>query len=439
VRARPPLGAGVPTVRARPPLGAGVPTLRALIVAVLVGASLIGSSAWGHPPPAPPPAPATAAPSAGIATPSAPAPVPTTIRALMPAEAPLAPDKLAKPGRVRLEYKLGKGTATCDGEALFRKIFTAETAAADPFAPTGPAESIVEVRFENESPGFRTVVELRDLEGHVLLRREGLERTCMDASDRAMIVLLLTVFPSSAPPASPASSVSPPAAPPAGESGQGVTRRDFDDFRRSMEARLDAQDETIEGLREKNLALQKALDKERKSMDLTFALATGALITANLTSNVGPGVWFGGEGRFGPVSLGLEVRGVLPSPVVLGPYDFDVSQVVALLVPCGRYSYFFGCTVLGAGGEFHHDTYAGQDTMVSGPVLQIGGRLGVEVPFGDTMFGARAWGEVLYSAPKAGSFYSATATTPRLEWTRQDVAAFFGLGLVFKFGNEGAR
>lgn len=168
-------------------------------------------------------------------------------------------------------------------------------------------------------------------------------------------------------------------------------------------------------------------------------------MTANLTSNVGPGAWLGAEGRFGPVSMGLELRGVFPSQVLViqEPLkDFDYSSMTASLVPCGRYSYFFGCAIFGTGVELHTDSnFDGK----GGPfthtlaIFQLGARLGIEVPFGDSPFAGRAFGEAAFTLPPTGENYKPTIEAEYVSWDRPIVAAFFGAGLVFKFGNEGAK
>lgn len=163
-------------------------------------------------------------------------------------------------------------------------------------------------------------------------------------------------------------------------------------------------------------------------------------MTANLTSNVGPGAWIGAEGRFGPVSMGLEIRGVFPATVQFDKYQLDLSQLVLHLVPCGRYSYFFGCTVVGLGAEIYNDANflkPGQSPLEAGFVWQFGGRLGAEVPFGETGLAGRAWGEVVYATPKSGPVYHLPGAD--VTWSRPDVSAFFGLGLVLKLGNEVAK
>lgn len=198
------------------------------------------------------------------------------------------------------------------------------------------------------------------------------------------------------------------------------------------------------GFLAKQSVLQKALDDEKKrKMDLTYALSVGAFLTANLTNNVGPGAWVGGELRTGPLSLGLELRTVFPSAIKAPPvnghdpgFDYDLSQYVALLTPCGRYSYFFGCAVAGAGAQLSYDSnFPGGTKSGTNPLIQLGGRIGVEIPFGESVFAGRAWGEVLYATPPTKINY----ISPEATYTgaRPDVSAFFGVGLIVKFGKEG--
>jgi hypothetical protein len=114
-----------------------------------------------------------------------------------------------------------------------------------------------------------------------------------------------------------------------------------------------------------------------------------------------------------------------------------VSQYVALFTPCGRYSYFFGCAVVGGGAQYLYDSNfnprTSKDTVNA--LFQVGGRLGVEVPFADNRLAARIWGEVLGSLPPVIQTYLDTGEA----WRRQDVSAFFGAGLVVKFGDPEVR
>lgn len=336
------------------------------------------------------------------------------------------------PGYVRLVYALGKGTAGCDSEVMFRRLVSSETGQPDPFVLKGAATHDLEIGIRRDPPGFRTIIELRKADGTVLDHHEYAERTCADAVDRAVISVMLAVFPAPAPKQEEAPKG--PGAPAAAKECDECAKRDAATQRelRDLEGRV------LELTRRVD-ALEKTSRENRRrkgDMDLSFALSTGALITANLTSNVGPGVWVGADARIKVISVGIEARAVLPSPVFLGPYDFDYSQIVGLVTPCGRYSYFFGCVVAGAGAQILRDSNypsPSPDTQAS-PLLQLGGRVGVEVPFGDTPLGARAWGEVLYMNPPTTFTYDERG----YKWRREDVAAFFGLGLVVFLGSREA-
>jgi hypothetical protein len=126
--------------------------------------------------------------------------------------------------------------------------------------------------------------------------------------------------------------------------------------------------------------------------------------------------------------------------VQVGPYDTDLSNYVALVVPCGRYSYFFGCAVAGGGFNINYDSNApdGWYTDVVS-MLQLGARVGAEVPFADNRFAVRAWGEVLYTTPHQSIGYETVNGVPKYNWDRPDVSAFLGLGFVVKFGNDETR
>lgn len=320
-------------------------------------------------------------------------------------------------GHVQLVYTLGKGSKTCDGEAMFRRLLAAELRQPDPFVLVGSPTHRLQVRLWYDPPGFRAAIELRDTQGHVLTRREHLERTCADAVDRALIVVMLAVFP-----------------PPPSRSGSSPDRKVADQTARLSEAR-------IQDLVARIDALEKVSEEEKRTahMDFTFAVAAGALMSANLTSNVGPGAWLSFDARTWHLSLGAEARVTFPSPVVLGPNDFDYTQVLGALVPCGRYSYFFGCFVVAGGAEIMRDSNLPGRTSYSDTVtaklLQLGGRLGAEIPFGESRLGARVWGEVLGTLPPYNFYYFGTDYT----WPRPQVSVYLGAGLFLKFGDQEGR
>jgi len=352
--------------------------------------------------------------------------------AAAPAPAPAASgSSLPAPGFVRLTYSLGKGTAGCDGEVMFRRLVASETNQPDPFVLKGAPTHELDIGIRRDPPGFRTITELRKADGTVLDHHEYAERTCADAVDRAVISVMLVVFPAPAQPKA-AEGGAPPAA----------ALKECEE----CSARVVRGQEEIRDLQEKVSLLVKRVDvlegasrenrRKKGDMDLSYALSAGALLTANLTSNVGPGVWVAADLRVKVFSVGIELRTVLPSAVFVGKHDLDYSQYLVHITPCGRYSYFFGCVVGGAGFQVMADTNypsVGPNTGIF-PALQLGGRLGVEAPFGDLPVGARLWGEVLYTNPQSSFDYVDSGQS----WQRPDVSAFFGLGLVIFLGGKEA-
>lgn len=344
----------------------------------------------------------------------------------------------ATPGRTKLVYAVGAGLRECDDEGPFR-TWIASDVGKDPFVSEGPALFTVRAALAREGAAIRGTYTLEDAEGHRLLERKIVHRTCTQVIDWMALDIALTVFLSD----------------PDCENACTRALRDrldelSDAQRRDRERERDEHDELSElraGLereRQERIAAQKALQRalERRRfgpMDLTYALSTGVLITANLTPNVGPGVWLGGELRAGPLSMGMELRAVLPSRVEYGPNnDTDLSHYVALLVPCGRYSYFFGCAVAGGGFNMDYDANGIGPKALFGGMWQLGGRIGAEVPFAENRFAARAWGEVLGTTPQL-SIGLVEDGVDIYRWHRPDVSAFFGLGLVVKFGDEETR
>jgi hypothetical protein len=341
-----------------------------------------------------------------------------------------------QPGHVRLVYVLGKGTHGCDDEAMFRRLLANELHRPDPFVLAGDATHELSLRFWREAPGFRVVIELRDAKGQVLLRREHFERTCADAVDRALIVVMIDVLA----PAAPGKQ-----APADGRPKEETARAGGAESAAKKEpARAD--DRRIEELERRLSLLEKdSRDdhpdhqdrKGTRTMDIGFSLAAGALLTANLTPDVGPGLWLDGDARLGPVSAGVELRAVLPSRIRLADdYDYDYSQLVALATPCGRYWYVFGCAAIGGGVQVEQDSnfrgsVYGRRLFIY-PIFQLGGRLGAEIPFGSSPVGARLWGEVVYGVPASHWQYIGT----ELKHIMPEVSAFFGAGLFVVFGDR---
>jgi hypothetical protein len=70
-------------------------------------------------------------------------------------------------------------------------------------------------------------------------------------------------------------------------------------------------------------------------------------------------------------------------------------------------------------------------------VVSVGGRAGADIPLGQSRFGARLWGEVLYTTPRS----SPDATDPLASAVpgRSDLSALFGVGLVIRLDEEEKR
>ena len=319
-----------------------------------------------------------------------------------------------------LTYQLRDGAAGCETEADLRTWVKSELGR-DPFEPAGPVLFTVTAAVERQGKAFRGLFELRDAKGEVRYEEDFLERTCERVIDRFTVMITSVVF-------------APEWVEPA---------RDCDDAcvvslraeLRELRARQDGLQKQVRALENRVIA---------RDMDLTYALSTGVLLTANLTPNVGPGVWLGGELRTGPLALALEARAALPSSVQVGKYNTDYSEFTLLFVPCGRYRYvvdFFGCGVIGAGyaQEYDSNFLPERARHSSGYVVRLGGRLGLEVPFWDNRLAARAWADVLYGLPPTEIGYLNANKMIEATWTRPDISVFSGVGLVIKFGNQEAR
>lgn len=336
-------------------------------------------------------------------------------------------------GDVALEYRHPDG---CPGEAAFRERAADMFDFHDPFvAADAPAARRLRIEIERERKGYRATLTLESADGTAqgssVERHESCDTLVYVLAHRMRMITLPAPAPTTTPP--PPAPQAPPS-PPLDARGEKDVWRRLD----RLEETNEAQDRKIKAQNEQIAKLARDLENERrKKMDLTYTLSAGVLMTANLTSNVGPGVWLGGDLRSGPLSVGVELRAVLPSPVAVGPYDRDLSQFVGLLTPCGRYSVFFGCAVAGAGMHLDYDSNYHPDVEPAylAPLVQLGGRIGVEVPLGESRFALRGWGEVLYSTPSVEFGYPEEGVFV----DRPDVSAFFGLGFVVKLGKEGEK
>ncbi len=171
-------------------------------------------------------------------------------------------------------------------------------------------------------------------------------------------------------------------------------------------------------------------------VDLPLFVTAGALISAGLTEDVGPGLYAGvGARPIDFLSVAAELRAVLPSkatardPVdaakaVAAQPSFDFSNMSLLVVPCFHLSYFLGCAVGQVGVSIAQRRLLSEGAVGFG----LGPRLGIEIPFADR-FVAHAFGEALFATvPAQVSIESANAL-----WRQSIVSGFFGAGLSFRF------
>lgn len=182
----------------------------------------------------------------------------------------------------------------------------------------------------------------------------------------------------------------------------------------------------------------------RCRMDLSVGVSTYVMMTAFLSADVGPGLGISGDVRGEYFGVAAEFRVALPSRAyarepVPGtsshrPAEFDLTQVTALLVPCGRYKYFVGCAVAQFGWFFTQSVV--QQTLFGS--YGFGPRLGFEYPFAER-FAVFGFGEVIFAPSQAGTRFTLPVpgepdTAPNnTQWHQNVASGFFGAGLTVKF------
>lgn len=168
----------------------------------------------------------------------------------------------------------------------------------------------------------------------------------------------------------------------------------------------------------------------------SVSLALGGVMSLNYSADPGPGVWINAELRpIEMISIGAEVRGLFPSRVVADmpvdptkpfgtPKEPDVSNLSGMLVPCFRYSWLMLCGVAHLGLTIAQ-TPGGRTSL---PIMGLGPRLGLEIPFADRFF-VRAQGDVLFNFTNNGlELYD-----ENLRWAQNLVSGFLGVGLGVSF------
>ncbi len=331
-------------------------------------------------------------------------------------------------GAPRLEFSAPPG---CPNEATFRNDVAIFFGGQDPFNPTAP--DVVRVTFTKIPGGYRGTVQYTPPKGDPWPAQSSTGAPCGLLFQSVARTASLRV-PDPPPPGTPAPTpITPPpeaapAEPPPSKPPDPVASKPPEVFVPPPKTPT------------------KPPPAPKSPMDLTIALSASALMTAGFTADVGPAFQIGAEARYQDwFSLGLEVRGVLPSVVYARekvdktnpytrPQSFDISQVTALLVPCFRFkTYFAACGVAQGGGLIDRESNDGgiQGTFAFGP------RFAVEFPFAER-FAVFAWGEALFVPDATFVGFrdpgpNGTPPAPNVLWRQSVVSSFFGAGLSVKF------
>ncbi len=280
------------------------------------------------------------------------------------------------------------GAPGCFGESSFRDAVAIFFGGADPFDPNAP--DVVRVTFTKIPGGYRGAVQYTPPSGDPWPAQEKTGASCASLFDDLSLTASLRV-PDHPPKIAPAP---PPPDPPPKPPDRAVAKPP-ESFVPPPTPRPDFRTRTT------------PLPPESKPMDLTIALSASALMTAGFTADVGPAIQIGAEARYQDwFSLGLEVRGVLPSRIYArgvldktNPYSseryLDASQVTGLLVPCFRFKVYFAACAVGQVGTII--TQSPVDSHILGS-FALGPRLALELPLGER-FAAFAFGEALFATP----------------------------------------
>ena len=312
----------------------------------------------------------------------------------------------------RLEYK--RGPVECLPELEFRREVAIAGDGVDRFDVTGP--DVMRVRFERTAKGYRGTIDFTAADGQKRKSKVQEHANC-EILGRWVGTAAAFYFP---PRPTPVDAAEPPD--PVPSKGPAVWVPPVVPPQRFEPSSPQP-------------PLSSSFWDAVRSMDLTIGLSAYALMTVGLTANVGPGFGVGVDVRGEVLSLGLELRGVLPGTIYAAasldpskPHttgSSDLSQWTALLVPCGRYSYFVGCGVA-QGGVFLYTNEGG--ALGTLPVLSFGPRVGFEVSFAER-FAVFGFGEALFAASQAHADdeqYNAT-------WSQSIVSGFFSGGLSVNF------
>jgi hypothetical protein len=343
-------------------------------------------------------------------------------RAQSPAPAAASGAASPKPWGPRLEFS---GAPGCFGESSFRDAVAIFFGGSDPFDPSAP--DVVHVTFTKIPGGYRGAVQYTPPSGDPWPPQVKTGVSCAALFDDLSLTASLRV-PDHPPKVAP----DPPPPDPPPKPPDRVASKAPEVFVPPPNPIPDFTPRTT-------LARTKA-----KRMDLTIALSASALMTAGFTADVGPAFQIGAEARYQDwFSLGLEVRGVLPSRIYArrvldkslpsSERYVDASQVTGLLVPCFRFKVYFAACAVGQVGTIISQSPVA--TVLAGS-FALGPRFAFELPLGER-FAAFAFGEALFATPATGFDFDLGGPNgepaPNVAWDQSVVSGFFGAGFSVKF------
>ena len=295
----------------------------------------------------------------------------------------------------RLSYVRGKGAESCPDEPSMRGS-VAERLGYDPFE--AKASKLVAVAIVRDGSGFHAQIEVRDEAGKVLGKRrlDSKGGDCGELAGAVSLDIAIAIDPIAA-------TTAPLPLPPVEETDEGSADASTASTEAASVPEPKAPIETSNVTSTASSGADEATSGDassRENVRELRVLASGG-IAGTVGVVPGPGIAFivGGALRWPRVSLGLEGRVDLPQEQAVSGTSggsafngtFRAWILSVALVPCVHRSIALVCA-LGALGSMQATTSGVVGNQAHGATdgtkwAAAGGRLGVEVPFSDGLFG----------------------------------------------------
>lgn len=283
-----------------------------------------------------------------------------------------APQARLVEGDVALEYRRGRNTASCPGEAALRERSADAFDFRDPFVPSGAtATARMRIEVTREPKVYRAVITILDAAGETAAVSREQHVDC-DAlvwvlAHRIALAVLRRPAPASPPrsapppdPVPPPAVPAPPAPPP--PAAPAPPPRPCDD---------------------RCLAdLVRRMSAERVRLpELSGSVGAGGLVTLGFAAEPGMGFFVRSGFQRRSFSLWAEARGALPATAMTyAPgVQSTISTISALVSPCMRRSIFLGCLFVEAAVLLYG--LPRSNTIVRAG-FDLGPRVGVDLPIG---------------------------------------------------------